>query len=144
MKGPARVLLALGAFGFTTIEVIAATPQCPPAIEVRQQLATQVPGWTSIDDDSPHRLANITFYDGKPEEHVSLVPDTSHKSGDRETSTWRFREQADRRLWMACGYGGTSISLAHELPVETHACTVVYNLRRRVDGLPVIESVSCN
>lgn len=143
MRRSVRVLLAVGTFGFPTLHAVAAIPQCPSTIDVRQQLTTEVPGWISIADDSPHRLANITFYDGKPEEHVSLVPETSHKSGDRETSTWKFQPQADRRVWMSCSYGATSILIAHELPVETHACTVVYNLRQRVDGLPVIESVSC-
>jgi hypothetical protein len=143
MNSIVQTLLALATLAATTARVVAAGPQCPPTIDVRQQLTTPVSGWTSLDEDSPYRLANVTFYDGRPQDHVSLVPDTSRKSGDHETSTWQFSLQSDRRVWIACQYGSTSISLAQELSAGTRACTVVYNLRQRVDGLPIVESVNC-
>jgi hypothetical protein len=117
--------------------------ECPATIDVRQQLTTLVQGWTSSEDDVPHRLARITFYDGTPEERASLIPDASHKAGDRETTVWRFMWQTDRRIWLSCSYGSTTIALARALPAGTRACSVVYNLRQRVDGLPVIERISC-
>jgi hypothetical protein len=144
MSSIVRILPALVTLGFTTFEVVAAVQQCPATIDVHQQLTTPVEGWTSVNSDSPHRLENITFYDGRPEERVSLAPDASRKSADHETSTWRFSPQSDRRVWMACSYSGTSVSLAQELPAGTRACSVVYDLHQRVDGLPVIKGVSCH
>jgi hypothetical protein len=129
---------------FAAGQVAAQNLQCPETIDVRQQLTMSVPGWTSIEDSVPHRLASISFYDGHPEDRVTLVPNTSKKSSERETSIWLFKEPADRRIWVACRYGGATITLVKELPAGTHVCSVVYNLRQRIEGLPIIERISCD
>jgi hypothetical protein len=61
--------------------------QCPPVVEVRQQMAAPVAGWFVAMDDLPHRLAGITFFDGKPEEKASLAPDSESKAAGKSVST---------------------------------------------------------
>ena len=58
--------------------------------------------------------------------------------------TWHFLPGKDRRIWMACGYSGTSITIARSLPNEVHRCTVVYNPKVHVAGLPMVEKIDCN
>src|SRR5271167_4016216 len=75
--------------------------QCPPVVEVRQQIAAPVAGWSVAMDDLPHSLAGITFFDGKPEEKASLAPDSETKAAGKSISTWSF-ESGGRPVWVAC------------------------------------------
>ena len=115
---------------------------CPDTIAVRQQLSEPIPGWTAVLDDTPIRLASITFYDGRPEEKASLVSDETKETAGRETATWHF-SQSSRQIWMACGYSGTAITLAQSLPVKITVCSVIYNVKQRVAGFPLIEKINC-
>jgi hypothetical protein len=116
---------------------------CPDSITVQQQLKTSVEGWKSTLDDTPSRLAQITFYDGNPDEKASLIPDRTSKSGGKETSIWNFNFKTAGGIWLACGYSGTSVVLIRQLPPKTASCSVTYNPRQRISGLPVIEHLSC-
>jgi len=86
---------------------------------------------------------SITFFDGPPEENASLVNDSTSRIGGKDIATWRFGASRVRPLWVACGYSGTSISLARNLPTNIRSCSVTYNPRQQVGGLPLIEQINC-
>jgi hypothetical protein len=116
--------------------------RCPPVIEVRQQMAAPVAGWSVAMDDLPNRFAGITFFDGKPEEKASLAPDSETKAGGRAVSTWSFGS-GDRPVCVACRYAWTTVKLTRELPKPVRSCTVTYDLRQSLAGLPLIEKIDC-
>jgi len=124
-------LFACGALG-------AGDLYCPPRIEVAQRLSLLVPGWSAASDKMPHQLAGITFFDGKPEEGASLVPDKR----TRTSATWTFAATG-RPVWLACSYSGTDIVLRRELPKTIKTCSITYSARDTVAGLPVVEKVDC-
>lgn len=135
-------MIAAGLFVVLAGEAVAA-PQCPAEVGTQQQLTAAVPGWRDLRSKTPHRVSQVTFYDGQPAEQVSLAPDATRKVKDREVSTWQFSSTSDRRVWIECGYAGTSISLAQELPAGTKSCSVTYNPKVRLSGLPRIEQLEC-
>ncbi|CAD5265852.1 conserved exported hypothetical protein [Bosea sp. 62] len=137
-----RILVAAGLFVVLAGEAVAA-PQCPSEVDTQQQLTAAVPGWRDLRSKTPHRFSQVTFYDGQPAEQVSLAPDATRKVRDREVSTWQFANTSERRVWIECGYAGTSISLAQELPAGTKSCSVSYNPKVRLSGLPRIEQLEC-
>lgn len=116
---------------------------CPETVDVQQQLAASIEGWTAILDDTPHRLANVTFYDGSPEKRASLVNDKATHSAGKEIAEWHFVARTRRPVWLACSYAGTAVVLTRMLPSSTRSCSVMYNSRQRVAGLPIIESIAC-
>jgi|GEM_PF-857541 len=116
---------------------------CPATISVSQHLTTDIAGWRAVLDDTPHLLANIMFYEGLPEERTSLVNDATTKTVGKETATWRFLPRAGRQIWVTCNYAGTAVTLAKSLPAKISACSVTYNTRQSIGGMPVIERVSC-
>jgi hypothetical protein len=116
--------------------------QCPAQVDVRQQINVLPPGWSVVLDDLPHRLAGITFFDGKPEDKASLAPDNETKANGKSISTWIF-SGGNRPVWVACRYAGTAVTLARELPKLIQACSLTYNLRQTLGGLPVIEKIDC-
>jgi hypothetical protein len=92
---------------------------CPDSVDVNQQLTAPVSGWTAMIDDSPPRLANITFYDGRPQQRASLIYDQKMRVAGKETATWHFLPRADPQIWMGCSYTGTGIVLTKALPPST-------------------------
>jgi len=141
---PSTILLsATLAIGCSTLCAAAEPAACPDTIAVRQELAAAVEGWTPTLDDTPHRLAGITFYDGPPQERASLVSDRTTKAAGKETAVWHFKPQANRQIFVACSYATTAIILTKPLPPKTASCSVTYSLQTRVAGLPVIEKIAC-
>lgn len=138
VKGP---LLGLGFLALLAGEAVA-TPSCPD-IAVRENLATEVRGWRAVFSEPSRRLNRISFHDRHPSERVALVPEATTKARGRETATWRFGKDSGRRIWMECGYAGTSISMIRELPAGTKTCSVVYETNVRVAGMPRIENMEC-
>lgn len=116
---------------------------CPATITTRQQLTSQVAGWTAMMDDTPHNLAGITFYDGPPSEKASLVYDKITKTKGEETAEWTFDPKNERQTWIACSYAGTAVELARTLPPHTAMCSVVYDSREQIAGLPAIKKIAC-
>ena len=124
------------------VALLAADPVgCPKTIQVKQQLAAPVAGWTAASDGLPHQLAGLTFFDGKPEEKASLAPDAEAAQRNQTISTWKFDKA--RPTWVMCQYSGTSVTLTRELPRGTSSCQVTYARNVTIAGLPVIESVNC-
>ena len=115
---------------------------CPKTIQVKEQLAAPVAGWTTASDGMPHQLAGLTFFDGKPEEHASLAPEGAIKDRFATHSIWKF--DGTRPIWMECHYAGTSVTLSRELPRGTATCMVSYKVDETIAGLPVIQNVNCS
>jgi hypothetical protein len=130
--------LSLGPFSFASDATL-----CPAKIDVHQQLATPVSGWTPTTDDTPNQLAGITFYDGTPQEKASLVYDDMKKAGGKQVATWSFTPGSGRQTWVACSYSGTNIQMTKALPASARSCEVTYDPRQQVAGLPSIEKISC-
>jgi len=116
---------------------------CPATIAARQQLAAPLAGWTAMENDTPHNLAGITFYDGPPSEKASLVYDRITHGKTEQVATWSFAAQKDRPIWLACSYAGTSIQLTKALPATITTCVVTYDPRQQIDGQPVIKKITC-
>ena len=116
---------------------------CPATISARQQLAAPVAGWTAMEDDSPHNLAGITFYDGSPSEKASLVYDRITHGKTEQVATWTFAPQKDRPIWLACSYAGTSIQLTKALPATITTCVVTYDPQQTIEGMPVMKKIAC-
>jgi hypothetical protein len=119
------------------------TVSCPATISARQQLATPVTGWTAMEDDTPHNLSGITFYDGPPAEKASLVYDRITHGKTEQVATWTFAAQKERPIWLACSYAGTSIQLTKTLPATITMCAVTYDPQQTIGGMPVIKKLSC-
>lgn len=115
---------------------------CPAQVDVRQQIAAPVAGWSAVIGDLPQRLAGLTFFDGKPEDKASLAPDSESKSNGKSISTWNFGV-GGRPIWVACRYAWTTVTLTRELPKQIRACSVTYNSRESLAGLPAIEKIDC-
>jgi hypothetical protein len=90
----------------------------------------------------PNQLASVTIFDGPPQELASLVPDQTHVKG-RVLASWQLTPNAGRQYWLACGYSGTRITLARALPGEIRSCSVTYDPKVTLDGLPSIERIAC-
>lgn len=118
------------------------TIQCPPVIEVKEQLAVRTPGWSVGFDSMPHQLAGMTFFDGKPEEKASLAPDKQTAVNGHSVASWTFGF-SDRPIWVACRYAGTDVILSRELPKSTRMCSITYAAGETIAGLPVIGKVDC-
>lgn len=116
---------------------------CPATVQVRQQLAAPVPGWSAGIDKLPNALAGITFFDGSPSGNASLAPDKQSRVSGKEVAVWTFDPANSRPAFLACRYANTSVTLQRELPKAVRSCTVTYNPRETVSGLPAIEKIDC-
>jgi hypothetical protein len=117
---------------------------CPESVQVAEpRLVTPVEGWKAIVEKAAHQLSGVTFYDGPVEEAASLVPDRDTKAPKTRTALWQFDPKSQRGYWIACRYSGTSLTLARALPKSLAQCSVTYKNGEQIDGLPVIEFISC-
>ena len=116
---------------------------CPETIAVKQKLAQPVSGWTDGTNELPNRHASVTFYDGPPEQKASLVNQGETHSKGKDYATWNFGSDLGNRIWIACGYAGTNVVLSRPLAKGVSQCTVTYNPRQNVAGLPLIERIVC-
>jgi hypothetical protein len=138
-----KILACLGSALFAACSRAAPPASCPNTIAVHQEWQTPIEGWKATLDDTPNRLASVTFFDGPPEEKASLVNDRTMKAAGKEVAAWHFLPRPNREIWIACGYSGTSIVLTKRLAPKTAVCEVTYNPRQRIAGLPVIVSIAC-
>jgi len=116
---------------------------CPSKITVSQRIESSPEGWTIRQDSTPLRLSAVAFYDGPPEQNVSIAsqPGGHNKKGS-ETEIWRFRPNADA-IWIGCSYASTNITLTRSLEQGVTECSVTYNPRVRIAGNREIASISC-
>lgn len=113
---------------------------CPPAIEVSQQLLTPQQGWQAFtrndngkqDETLSHRLDNLALFDGDPAELAQLKPD----NGDNdETHYWSQLESSLRPLYLVCRYQHSAITLQQALPAGISYCRVNQRDRYTLFGL---------
>jgi hypothetical protein len=116
--------------------------RCPERISTAQTLSQPVADWTNQMDATPNMLAGVTFYDGPPKDMASLVPDETHIKG-KLLASWDLTPNPGRQYWLACVYSGTRVTLARSLPKELRTCTVTYDPKVTIDGLPSIERLAC-
>ncbi len=116
--------------------------RCPDHISTAQSLSQPVAGWTNQMDQTPNILAGVTFFDGPPKEMASLAPDETHLKG-KVLANFDLAGSAGRQTWLVCSYAGTRVTLARALPKEVRSCTVTYDPKQTVDGLPSIEKIAC-
>ena len=128
---------------FPLISHAADAISCPPTVSVRQDLASSIAGWTPLEDDTPHSLAGITFYDGPPAEKASLVYDRITHGKREQVASWSFAPQRERPIWMTCNYAGTSLQLGRSLPSNITGCSVTYDPQEHIAGLPVVRKITC-
>jgi hypothetical protein len=96
---------------------------CPAEIETEQSLRTPVTSYEAHDTKARHFWAAITFYEGRPEEMVSLHYDTEVEKPDHgAVLTWSLDRETE--YWIECLYSSTAISLLKKLGT----CEVSYNL----------------
>lgn len=126
---------------FVATQGFAEEVHCPESISVKQTLAKQEPGWKEGTSDTPIRLAGVTFLDGPPEQKASLVNEEEGVMNGKQIATWRFG--AKSQIWLSCRYSGSTIVLSRALPKSTSSCTVTYNPRQTIAGLPLIEKIDC-
>lgn len=120
-----------------------ATPQCPKEVDTQQYLTVTIPGWRDMRSATPHRLNRVSVYYGRPADRVALVPDATRHEKGRDVSTWLFGGALEKSIWIECGYAGTSITLARELPADTKGCIVFADPKARISGQPRIERLEC-
>jgi hypothetical protein len=117
---------------------------CPESIEVSEpQLVAPVRGWTAMDEKMKHQLSDISFYDGPVSENASLAPDGGTKTQKTRTELWQLDSKSVRGYWLACRYSGTTLALTRPLPKGLTQCAVVYNNQESIEGMPVVENISC-
>jgi hypothetical protein len=116
----------------------AATPPAPvsgatelhcPATLAQVPVADNVPqGWVVHGTPGELRLQRAVFYDGDPVGLGMLAPDSTHRSGLTETSTWRFGAGDSGQVWIGCHYRDATAVVARPLPGGLRQCTTVTRL----------------
>ena len=86
------------------------------------------PGWVVHGPAGELRLQRAAFYDGDPVGLGSLAPDSTHRSGLVETSTWSFAGGDSAQVWIACLYRDATAVVARPLPQGLHQCTTTLRL----------------
>ena len=116
---------------------------CPPTINVEQRATTVPEGWEAGRSAAATRLATVTFFDGPPDERVSLKHDREEKQKREWVGIWTLPPSA-RGYWIACGYDNTTAVLSRQLPAGVATCTVTYERKGQVTaGLPAIKRIEC-
>jgi hypothetical protein len=101
---------------------------CPAAL-VQAAVADGVPdGWVLHAERGRVPLQRAAFYDGDPVGLGTLAPDTTHRNGLIETSTWHFDTTDSGRVWLGCLYRDAAAVIARPLPSGLHQCTTTLRL----------------
>ena len=123
--------------------------RCPSTLAQSPVAEGVPPGWVLHAPPGQLRLQRAAFYDGDPVGLATLVPDTTHRNGLTETSTWHFEadgEAPDARdsaqVWLACLYRDTTTIVARPLPPGLRQCTTVSRLTPLGDPSEAV-SVDC-
>jgi hypothetical protein len=136
--------MVAGVFGgLVPVAMRAQVLVCPATIVTKQEAQGAAVGWVVGRGDVPARLAGVTFYSGPPEERASLVSDSNVTRGGLVYATWRFQPRRTEVMWLSCSYSATSVILSKRIAMETTECTVSYNPKVTVAGLPEIQKITC-
>jgi hypothetical protein len=101
---------------------------CPPTL-AQAPVAERLPaGWIVHGPPGELPLQRAAFFDGDPVGLGTLAPDTTHRSGLTETSTWRFDAEQSTHVWLGCLYRGATAVVARPLPSGLHQCAATLRL----------------
>jgi hypothetical protein len=116
---------------------------CPEQVAAEQKPVSPPAGWTAGLSAEPHRLEQVDFFDGPPEERASLIYDDIKKAGKQQVAVWSFAANP-RGFWISCAYSGTAVILSRRLPATVKSCRVTYEKTALTPGgLPVIQKIDC-
>jgi hypothetical protein len=132
-----------GAMMLMWVQVRGQVVACPATISTKQDVQGVPAGWAVGRGDVPENLAGVTFYSGPPEERASLVYDSSVTRVGLVHATWRFAPKRTEVMWLSCNYAATNVILSRRIAMETTECTVVYDPKVTVAGLPEIRKIVC-
>jgi hypothetical protein len=139
---PVNLIAAcIAILGSSVGPALAGEVHCPETVSVNQSLAKPEPGWKPGTAALPIILAGVTLFDGPPEQQASLVYDRETLLHGKQVATWRFGPNSG--IWLSCQYSGTVIVLSRALPKNTTVCSVTYNPKQTVAGLPLVEKIAC-
>jgi hypothetical protein len=102
--------------------------RCPASLAQRSDARNVPPGWIVHDAPGEQPLQGAAFYQGDPVGLGSLAPDSTHRSGQTETSTWLFGADDSARVWIGCRYRDAPAIVARPLPAGLHQCTTTLRL----------------
>jgi len=114
---------------------------CPAAISVRES-ATPVPGWTSEARQTSRKLAGISIFNKDTAGEYQLAPDDEKQAGKATTQTWKLKDYRSMKLFLACSYHDTSITLSAEIPAALTTCTYRFTLAGKEQAVEHPE-ISC-
>ena len=101
---------------------------CPSQLPVRQAITQNVPGWTSLDEQSSYPFARVAFYPGPPAETTRIVPSAEYRLTAGLHDAWDLPHRPTG-YWVACSYGNTTASVARQLPDNVNFCMADYDGR---------------
>jgi hypothetical protein len=96
-------------------------PECPPLIEVMQEVRNPPEGWSSVSPSGRQRLARVTFK--LAADSGELHPDVERDAGGHHTMTWTVAGM--NGLLLVCEYGGTLARLTRPVNGAVKQCEVV-------------------
>jgi len=111
------LIVSLATFGLGASIVTADqnTALCPEKIETTQRSRAPVEGYEAVVAQGKHFWNVVAFYEGRPEQMVSLHYDTEVDTPDHGSIlTWNLDPKTE--YWIECGYSATSIVLRKKLP----------------------------
>jgi hypothetical protein len=121
---------------------------CPASIVTKQEAQSAPTGWTVGRADVPTNLAGITFYSGPPEERASLIYDSRVTRGGLLYATWKFAGAASGgkdapAIWLSCNYMSTNVVMSRRIAAGIRECTVTYDPKATVAGMPAVRGIVC-
>jgi hypothetical protein len=128
-----------------------ARPVFAAATEIRcPSTLVQAPTPQSVPSDwivrgAPDELSlqRAAFYNGDPGGLGTLAPDSTHRSGTTETSTWNFSGDGSAAIWIGCLYRDGTAVVAQPLPPGVRRCTTRTRVTPMGDPAGLL-SVTCN
>ena len=125
----AALALALPVAQAATPAVAGPTDLHCPVTLAQMPVAGDLPaGWVVHSAPGELRLQRAAFYDGDPLGLGTLAPDSTHRSGRTEISTWRFEPRDSAQVWLGCLYRDATAVVARPLPAGLHQCTTTLRL----------------
>ena len=106
--------------------------ECPPLIEVVQEVRNPPAGWSPVSSSGRQRLTRVTFK--LAEDSGELRPDVERNAGGRHILTWTVVGM--NGLQLVCEYGGTLARLTRSVNGAVKQCEVVLS-NTKPTSLPI-------
>jgi hypothetical protein len=116
---------------------------CPAQVSVEQRVAAPLGPWEVFEEGGAHPWNSVSFFDGHPSQGASLVPDTEAEQEGKRVATWKFPAPSDRRYWIGCSYGSTSVMLVRPLDRQISSCVATFDRQVQAEGRPTITELQC-